>query len=304
MEEIIIKVSGLVLMIVLGFGLKKLGMFKAEDSKLVSKILLNVTLPCSLLVNFQAVTANALLLVVVFIGVAMNLFTMYLSKFLTRKEEPKRRYLFMLNTSGYNVGTFTVPVVGTFLSPLSVVTLCMFDIGNAIMTLGANYALASGELAQDQKYDVKQLVKKIFSSVPVDAYVLMLLLSVFSIRLPEPVLTIAGMIGSANTFLAMFMLGLSFDVHLSKESIHNILGILGIRYAVSIPMVFVMYFLLPFPLEMRQALAIVMLSALSVGALAFTAKEDCDIEAAGVANSISIVIGIAGMTLLMILFGV
>lgn len=304
MEEIIIKISGLVLMIALGFGLKKLGMFKADDSKLVSKIMLNVTLPCALLVNFQAVTANAMLIVVVFIGFAMNLFTMYLSRFLTRKEEPKQRYLIMLNTSGYNVGTFMVPVVGTFLSPLSVVTLCMFDIGNAIMTLGGNYALASNELAREQKFDVKQLVKKIFSSVPVDAYLVMLFLSVFSIRLPGPVLTIAGMIGNANTFLAMFMLGLSFDIHLSKESKHSIMSIMSIRYAVSIPMAFVMYFLLPFPLEMRQALAIVMLSALSIGALAFTAQENCDFEAAGVANSISIVIGIAGITLLMILFGV
>lgn len=291
-------------MIVLGYVLKCLGLFKADDSKTVSKIMLNVTLPCALIVNFQAVEADGVLLLVVLIGAAMNLLPVFISKILLRKDTVERRVLFMLNTSGYNIGTFTVPVVATFLSPYAVVTLCMFDIGNAIMCLGGNYAIVCQELEADSSFRIKSFFKKLLSSVPVDAYILMLIFSLLQVRLPEQVLTVAGMIGSANTFLAMFVLGLSFNARLTRQTIRNIAGILGIRYAVCIPMLFIFLFCLPFSLEIRQSLAISMFAPLSIGALAFTAQLDGDLETAGVANSISIVIGLVGMTLLLILFGV
>jgi hypothetical protein len=46
-----------------------------------------------------------------------------------------------------------------------------------------------------------------------------------------------------------------------------------------------------------------MFGPLSVGALAFTAQYDTDLEAAGAANSLSIVVGLVVMTMLILLFG-
>ena len=76
----------------------------------------------------------------------------------------------------------------------------------------------------------------------------------------------------------------------------KIIQILFIRYSVSIALAAAFYFLLPFELEYRQALAILALSPIASAAPAFTGDLDGDIGLASAVNSISIVISIVLIT--------
>ena len=53
MEGVLIRAGSFLLIIVLGYVLKRARFFKPDDYRLVSKIILNVTLPASIAVNFS-----------------------------------------------------------------------------------------------------------------------------------------------------------------------------------------------------------------------------------------------------------
>ena len=59
--------------IVLGYVLKRARFFKPDDYRLVSKIILNVTLPASIAVNFSGTKVSPWLLFIAFLGIGHNL---------------------------------------------------------------------------------------------------------------------------------------------------------------------------------------------------------------------------------------
>lgn len=62
----------------------------------------------------------------------------------------------------------------------------------------------------------------LFASVPFDAYGIMLVLYVLDVHLPEPVYRIASAFGSGNAFLAMFMIGLAFELKLERDQVRDV----------------------------------------------------------------------------------
>ena len=114
------------------------------------------------------------------------------------------------------------------------------------------------------------IIKTLLSSVPFDAYLLMTVLSLLHLSLPAPMVSFTGIIANGNAFMAMLMLGVGFKMTLDKSRMGKIIQILFIRYSVSIALAAAFYFLLPFELEYRQALAILALSPIASAAPAFT----------------------------------
>ena len=55
MAAAITKIISYLLIVVLGYALKRAKLFKAENSDLISKIILNITLPCVIITSFQSV---------------------------------------------------------------------------------------------------------------------------------------------------------------------------------------------------------------------------------------------------------
>ena len=107
--------------------------------------------------------------------------------------------------------------------------------------------------------------------------------------------------GGANAFLALLMIGIGFEIRMDKEKIREILKILAVRYGLALAFSFTFFLLLPFSLEIRQALAIVVLGpAASVGP-AFTGKIGGDVELSSAINSLTIVISIVAITAALIL---
>jgi hypothetical protein len=145
------------------------------------------------------------------------------------------------------------------------------------------------------------MVKKLFSSVPFDAYAIMTILSILNIRLPGIIISFADTAGAANAFLALLMLGIGFEIRMEKEKIKKIIRMLGMRYSIAVIMAAGFYFLSPFSLEVRQTLAIVTLGPIAAVAPAFTADLKGDIEMASAINSLSIVISIVAITAALIL---
>ncbi|MCI8601159.1 MAG: AEC family transporter [Oscillospiraceae bacterium] len=302
MGTILIKAGSFVLMIVLGYTLKRIGFFKKEDFSILSKIVLNITLPCAVITNFSTFSFEPGLMLLAALGIGTNLIMVAAGWLKGRREGPLGKGFGMLNLSGYNIGCFTMPYAQSFLGPVGVVATCIFDAGNAIMCNGVTYGLASS-VSAGGRIDPKAVLKKMFSSVTFDTYAAMLLLAALGLSMPAPVLTFTEIVGGANSFMAMLMIGVGFELRLEKRYLSQIGASLLWRYALSAVLAAAFYFLTPFSLEVRQVLAIVVFAPVSTVAVPYSGKIGGDIGLAGAINSATIVVSLTIITALLLAMG-
>ncbi len=298
--EVLMKATAFVAIIVLGYSLKRVGFFHINDFYLLSKIVIRITLPAAIVANFSKITMEGSLLILVVLGLLCNVVLVFLGYLLHLGQSGDAKAFGILNLSGYNIGNFTMPFVQSFLGPMGFAATSLFDAGNAVMCTGMTYSLASAVKGNGQRASVATILKSLVTSIPFDAYVVMTILAIFQIRLPGVILSFAETAGGANAFVALLMIGIGFEVHADREKRVEMVKILAVRYGTALLFSFTCYFLMPFALEVRQALAILAFAPVSSVAPAFTGKVGGDVELASAVNSISIVISILAITLALI----
>lgn len=297
---VLTKAVAFVFVIVMGYVLKKKGFFAAKDFYLVSRIVIRITLPCAIISNFSNLTMDNSLLFLCVIGVLANVIMVSIGYLLNLRSDGEKKAFDMINLSGYNIGNFTLPFVQSFLGPVGFAATSLFDAGNAVMCTGATYTLASIAKGTGEKVSPASIFKSLVSSLPFDAYVIMTVLAICKIPLPSVVTSFAGTVGSANAFLALLMIGIGFEIHMEKDKLTRIVRLMVIRYGVSFLLALAAFFLLPFPLEVRQAMTIVAFGPISSVATAFTGRIGGDVELSSAVNSLSIVLSIITITLTLI----
>lgn len=296
MAEILMKAGSFIAIIILGYVLRRRGFFKEEDFYVLSRIVLKITLPAAIVTNFTGIDMKPSMLLMSLLGLGGGIILTGMAFLISAGKNGEEKAFNIINLTGYNIGNFTMPFAQSFLGPLGVVATSLFDSGNALVCLGGTYSVAVMAKGEKGKFSIMPIIKTLLSSVPFDAYLLMTVLSLLHLSLPAPMVSFTGIIANGNAFMAMLMLGVGFKMTLDKSRMGKIIQILFIRYSVSIALAAAFYFLLPFVLEYRQALAILALSPIASAAPAFTGDLDGDIGLASAVNSISIVISIVLIT--------
>lgn len=296
MTEILMKAGSFVAIIILGYVLRRRGFFKEEDFYVLSRIVLKITLPAAIVTNFTGIDMKPSMLLMSLLGLGGGIILTGMAFLISAGKGGEEKAFNIINLTGYNIGNFTMPFAQSFLGPLGVVATSLFDSGNALVCLGGTYSVAVMAKGDKGKFSIMPIIKTLLLSVPFDAYLLMTVLSLLHLSLPAPMVSFTGIIANGNAFMAMLMLGVGFKMTLDKSRMGKIIQILFIRYSVSIVLAAAFYFLLPFELEYRQALAILALSPIASAAPAFTGDINGDIGLASAVNSISIVISIVLIT--------
>ena len=303
MEEIIIKAGSLVFIIFLGFILRRKQLLQKEDCSTLMMLIMNVTLPAAVIASFQNYKRDMSLIFVALIAIGMNSL-MSLTGYVSAGCRDKREQAFgVINYSGYNVGAFAMPYLQNFLGETGIIAACIFDSGNAIMCSGMVYVIASGILEGRGKWGLKNLVRKLVTVIPFDVYVAMMLLYFADVHLPGMVYQTAGYVGTANTFLAMLVIGASIKVELNDSNnlqAGKIVKNLVVRYTFAAVISGFIYYLLPFELMVRQVLVIIAFAPVSSITVINTAKCGLDEERAGIVNSVSILISLIFITYLIV----
>lgn len=300
MQDILVRAGCFVAVIILGYTLRRVGFFHADDFKVLSKIVIKITLPASIVYSFSGKQIEPSLLTIAALGLGGGLLYMGIAWLINRRAGKEQQAFEILNTSGYNIGNFTMPFVQSFLGPMGVITTSLYDTGNACICLGGAFSVAS--MVKDNKgFSAKRILKSLIRSVPFDCYMLMILLNLAKITLPSPVVSFAGLIGNANAFMAMLMLGVGFKLSGDRRQIGRIIRMLSVRYAVAALLALGSFYLLPFDLEIRQALMILAFSPIASAAPAFTEEMKGDVGLASAVNSLSIVISVVCIVGLLLL---
>lgn len=292
MQEILTRAGCFVAIILLGYALRRANYFKEGDFNVLSRIVLKITLPAAIVSSFAGKEIDPAMLSLAFVGLLGGVIYMSLAYLLNRHSGKEKQAFEVLNSTGYNIGNFTLPFVQSFLGPVGVITTSLFDTGNAFVCLGGAYSIASVIKGEASGSPLKRIVKSLLKSVPFDCYIIMTILCLAHIPLPSAVTEFAGIIGNANAFMAMLMIGVGFRLSGDKEQLGTIVRILAVRYSVAVLLSLGCFFLLPFELEVRQALSVLVFSPIASAAPAFTADLRGDVGLASAVNSISIICSI------------
>ena len=298
MHDILIRAGYFVAIILLGFILRRVGLFKEGDFRVLSNITLKITLPASIVVSFAQMEINPSMLTITLLGFGGGVVYMLVALAVNAKASREQRAFDVLNLPGYNIGLFAMPFVQSLLGPVGVVTTSLFDTGNAFVCLGGAYGIASS-IKAGKGFSIGRILKALGTSVPFLSYIVMIILSLTGVRLPAVVLDFADIIKASNTFLAMLMIGVGFKISASWKQLGHILKIVLLRYTVAAALGAVFYFLLPFDLEIRKTLTLLAFAPIGAAVPAFTGELKADTGLSSAINSICIVCSIVIMTALM-----
>jgi len=299
MLDIIMRAGSFIAIILLGFALKKIGFFKQEDFTILSKITIRITLPCAIIISFSGKTIDPSMLSLALMAIAAGIIYVVTGWFINRKRSREEQAFTMLNLCGYNIGTFVIPFAQSFLGPLGVVAVSIFDTGNAVMCLGGAFALAC-MVKDGTGFDLKRIGKSLIRSVPFVAYMIMLLINLLKIQTPDFILSVAQIGSNANAFMAMLMIGVGFKLEGKREQYAVIAKILTFRYGFAALFSLLFYFCMPFPLEVRQALVILAFSPIGSAVPGFTGELKGDVGLSSALNSMAMVISITITVILLL----
>lgn len=300
MLDILTRAGCFVAIIVMGYVLRKINFFGEEAFKVLSKIVLKITLPAAIVTSFAGKDIDPSMFALALIGLGGGVIYMMMGYLLNVRAGKERQAFEILNTSGYNIGNFTLPFVQSFLGPVGVITTSLFDMGNACVCLGGAYSIAS-IVKGNGKFALKTILKSLTKSVAFDCYIVLAIMSFANIPIPSAVVSFAEIIGNANAFAAMLMIGVGFKLSGEKSQIGMIIRILVVRYGIALAIALGCYFVLPLPLEIRQALVLLAFSPIASAAPAFTEELKGDVGLSSAVNSISIVCSIIFIVLILLI---
>lgn len=307
MLAVLAKVASFVVIILIGVAAGHSGKFGEGADRLISKIVFNLTLPCAIIRAFEASELDRSLLPLIALGFVANALPFFLSLAAYANKSQEERVLQQSNVAGFNIGCFALAFVQAFFPAQGAVATCLFDAGNSLMCTGGTWALIRacvlGTDYQCFRDKAKVFARALFSSVAFDCYVVLIVMGLFGLRIPPVAITLIDPIANANSFLAMFMIGLMIRFTVNKAKVVELVRLLSWRFAFSTLLSLTALFLLPFDPVTRKVVAVLAWApAPSMGPV-YTLWAGGDKGLAGMANALTILAGII-MTSLVIILGV
>ncbi|RBP97429.1 permease [Bifidobacterium aemilianum] len=331
--EAIIQPAVMLLIVAAGYVLKRMGLFRPDDYRVLQTAEFNLVLPGTIIYSF-ATNEHAVNLLWISAFALLAALTPTLLIYLATVRRPvSDRAFLMLNGSGFNVGCFCFPMLQSLVGPAALVPAAMFDIGNNIMVAAGTNVMTQTFLhikpgkplseqspgsaptlphSKPKDRDVRRLqrralvgniAKGFLGSPSFDVYLVMILCMVLDLHLPHWMALVTQPFSAANALCAMLMVGMLMELPDSKGDLLSVLEVLAWRLPCGIVFAASAWFLLPFDPMTRQAVALCCLAPTAVFSTMFTDKVLGNAKLAGFTLALTATIGIVTMTLAHLLMG-
>lgn len=301
MGAILVNGFGLFCIIFLAYFLKTAGILTKADGSILTKIILNATLPAAIIVNLAQMTVQINTLVLILVAIAITVIQVVVGYFVTYKDNLSVKQLVMYCGSGFNIGNFGLPFIQSFL-PLGIPMLSMFDLGNSIMLAGGTTVIIELLIGKNTKLEPGKILLNLLKSPMFVCYIVMFLLGLIHFTLPAALVTLLQPIASANTFLSMFMIGLFLEFRLPKSDIVPVCQVLFLRYGIGVIM-FLISFFLPLDATLKLILCLLSFSPIPLFGVINSVLGGAKEETVGFASSLSFLISLPIMMGIVLLFG-
>lgn len=294
--EVVTKALVLVAIVATGYAIKRAGWVRAADFRVLATIALRVTLPCALAVSFDTFDLDPSLFPLPVVGAVVNLVLIGAGSWLGARTGS--RAFGVLSVPSFNIGLFAIPYVSTFVGPDAIVYAAMFDVGNALVVAGLAYGWGIG-LARGHRITATTLLRTTFSSPILLPYLVLIVMRLLGWHLPVSVAQFAEVVGGANTFLAMLMIGVGLEVVLPRHKYAVAAVLLGARYVLTGLFALAVFVIPGIDPQVRVVLAMLAFAPLAAMVAAFVGEADLDVETATFMSSVSILVALAAMPAIM-----
>jgi len=279
-------ISAVFLMI--GYGLKRIGVLKASDGEVLARIALNVTLPAVVLLEVPKASLSGANAILPFFPPIASILTVAIGLVVFRKQSRVDRGLSLTASGSYNIGLFAIPLVTAIYGSAGVARFALADIGNVFTIFVFTYTIAYhySPHRQGERLGLTGYLKLIFGNIPFIAYLTgfgMILLHVQITGLAARVLAVPA---AMNRGIALLVLGTLLRFRFPPGTWKLIMPAIALRYIFGVVAAGLTLFFIPLPLDLRIALAGVFVMPAGLTLIPFALKWGYDRDrAAAILNA-------------------
>ncbi|MYL34501.1 AEC family transporter [Pontibacillus yanchengensis] len=279
-----------VLIIALGYILKRTNLIKEQDGEGLARIIFNLTLPSLLIVTFHDIEIDSSLILLIVIAIVYGLIQAALGLLLFKNEEKRTKGMLSMMAPGFNIGLFAFPLVEAIWGEEGLKYFGMFDFGNALIVFGVIYVIGSIYSDAGERKDLRHMVGKVTKSVPLITYVIVCTLNFTGVTIPSVIIEVSETISVANMPLSLLLLGIYLNFSFAKGSSSQIIKLLSLRYVVGLGIGILMFVFLPFESMFKYTVLIALILPMSASVLPYAVEFDYDRKFVGTVSNITIIV--------------
>ncbi len=209
MQVILSQSAPIIGLVVLGFLLRRVGIVHAADGHVLTRLIINVTLPPVIFLSLvRAQLELRTLVVLALVGAAIPLVLSLVAMLVARgmKLESPVAGVVVLSASVTNIGFFLLPFVQVIYGAEGLSRLVAYEVGNSLMANSYAFYLAS-RYGAGKDWAWSTCLKKIVALPLVWASILGVTVNLAGVRLPDLLIRLLDPLAAANIPLAMLTLG-------------------------------------------------------------------------------------------------
>jgi predicted permease len=285
------------LLIALGYLIKRVGLVSRDEGRVLSRIVLYVTLPAMNLkvISRTDLTWELLALPVLFL-VAGVLFSR-VGRWRGRR----------LGLSGPDLGTFVVSFCGVMLSlayPFAeaafgddgIRVVAVSDLGNAIAIFAVAYYL-SFQYSESTSFSPAQVLRKVATFFPLHAFLIAMALNVTGVSLTGLAGGLVDALASMNSPLMLLGLGIYLELDISLGETKVLIAQLATKYVLGAAVAAFTLVALPFAGATRAMLFLLPLMPTSLSTLLYSVEQDLNPRLAAMFISLTMLVSLAITTI-------
>ncbi|PTH32284.1 malonate transporter [Staphylococcus agnetis] len=263
----------ILLLIALGYILKRIGYVKGSEAKVMTTIVLNVTLPAVVIVNLNGATLTPSLSLLPILMILYGIITKLIVIILFIKYNNEVRGTVAMLIASLNIGIFAYPLVEQMWPKYGLLYFGMADIGGAILMFGVTYIIAGYFKNAESTLNIKTIVLKCLSSIPLMTYIVMISLCLLTIKIQPIIIDFFDLLGKANLPLSMMLLGVLLDFKIERRYLPLTFKYVGIHYGLGLLFGSLVYFFLPVSDDMiKTTLILIWLLPVGVATLSYAVQ--------------------------------
>ncbi|XOQ60313.1 MAG: AEC family transporter [Clostridium sp.] len=235
-----------ILIIGLGYTLKRLNIIRESDGDGVSRIIFNVTLPALIINTFDTMKLDTSLVFITITSLLFGILMSIVGLFAFKNEDRTLKGTLDMIVPGFNVGLFAYPIVQAIFGTEGLKYIGMFDMGNSITMFVICYLIASYFSPNNKTISLKTTAKKLITSIPLMCYIITLIVNLCGVHYPSVILNISKILSKGNMPLSLLLLGICLNFNINKEYRKSVIKVLSLRYFIGLAVGIILFRFSPF----------------------------------------------------------
>jgi predicted permease len=285
------------IIIIIGYIIKKLSIITEENGKIVAKIIFNFTLPAVILKVASNIDFSLSLILLPIINIIFGFLMAAIGLLLFKKNPKQTKGIILMTLIGFNVAHFSFPIVEGIWGEKGLQYIALVDIGNAFTVFVLCYIIGSiysPNINNDgKKVNPKYILKRLLYSAPLMSYIIALTINFSNVIIPIFITDLIDIIARANSALSLLLLGIYLNFKFQKEEWTTIIKVLITRYSIGLAVGLLLFFYLSsqhFDLLFRIILTMSLVLPVGLAVIPFSVEFEYDQKLVSIITNMTIII--------------